>query len=854
MTALVRNLVVVGLALLVWAPAAKAADSQPYVVVIGIDEYKDSAIKPRPHAEADAKAVYDLFTDPKCVQADASHIKLLLGKPDDARKSEPATKENILKALKWALSSAKDDDVVVIYWVGQGGPAGTRTCYFASDSTIQDRVQNAIGAAEIEAELDKIKNTKVCVLLDVNFRGYSADKDKVPENGLDKRLTEFDGVQEDAEGPPKPIMVLSVNDGMKPSVELEKHGLFTTLVLEGLAGKADTEGGEADGHVTVDELFTYVSKEQPKRTPESAKREQLPLVARRNLHFALTKNPEVITKVTDRLERFEILVKSKNLSEEIAKEGRSFLDYMPKLESQRELRKKYQALADGKIDTDEFQKQRTEWLQALKLTRGEAEAFASKVLRIAEMAQDAYVKPVTLQDLSAAAIKGLYRTVNEKLPKEIGERVDKIKSLDEDGLKALLADARQHLGKRDDLKGAKATDVALDMMLHSLDRYSTYIDEDSLRQFKIQTEGEFIGIGVQIQRDIARDCVRITTPLRGSPAYRAGMKGGDLILKITNFVDKKGNELTQPTTVSTQGMNVNDVVQAILGKEKTDVKLLVEREEKDGPVQREFVITRGRVQAESVYGVKRNDDDSWDYYIDPENKIAYVRLTQFARSTEETLRATVKQLQTKGLNGMILDLRFNPGGYLESAVDISDMFIDDGKIVEIRPREGRPKVFRGEHRGSFLNFPLVVLVNGESASASEIVSACIQDHERGIIMGERSFGKGSVQNIMPSSNGDGGQVKITTASFWRPNGKNLNRFPNSSPTDDWGVQPHPDFTLALTPTERDELHEYLTKRTYIPRRDSPKKEELKFSDRQLELAIQYLQRQVTAKATNKKAG
>jgi C-terminal peptidase prc len=692
------------------------------------------------------------------------------------------------------------------------------------------------------------------VLLDVNFRGYEADKDKVPENGLERRLAEYDGVQDDGEGPPKPIMVLSANDGMKPSVDLEKNGLFTTLLLEGMRGKADTDGGEADGHVTVDELFTYVYKELPKRSFAATKKEQIPLLARRNLQFALTKNPEVIDKVNERLAKFEEIARSKSFNEEVTKEGKSFLDRMPKLESQRELRKKYQALADGKLSADEFLKERAEVLQGLKLARTEAEAFASRVLRVAELAQDAYVKPVTLPELASAAIKGLYRVVNEKLPKELAERVDKIKSLDEEGLKALLADARQHLGKRDDLKGTKATDVALDMMLHSLDRYSTYIDEDSLRQFRIHTEGEFIGIGVQIQRDIARDCVRITTPLRGSPAYKAGVKGGDLILKITNLVDKKGNPLPEPVTVSTQGMHVNDVVQAILGKEKTEVKITIEREEKDGPVQKEFTIRRDKVQAESVYGVKRNDDDSWDYYIDLESKIAYIRLSQFARNTEDTLRATIKQLQQKGLNGLILDLRFNPGGYLDSAVEISDMFIDDGKIVEIRPREGRPKVFRGEHRNSFLNFPLVVMVNGESASASEIVSACIQDHERGIIMGERSFGKGSVQNIMSSNAGDGGQVKITTASFWRPNGKNLNRFPNSSPTDDWGVVPHADHTLALTPTERDELHEYLTKRTYIPRRDAPKQEELKFSDRQLDMAVQFLQRQVTAKASSKKAG
>jgi C-terminal peptidase prc len=855
MTAFLRKLLVVGVAILWLGGAAHAAEHQPFVVIVGISEYKDQAIKPRPQAENDAKAFFDFLTDPKCVQADAAHIKLLLGKPDDKRTSEAATKANITKALSWACSTAKDDDVIILFWAGQGAPAGTRTCYFAADSTLKDRVKDAIGAGDIEAELDKLKNTKVCALLDVNFRGYEAGNEKVSETGLERRLSEFDGIKEDSEGPPRPIALLSGSDGMKPSVELEKNGLFTTLLLEAFRGKADKDGDEADGTITAEELFTFVQPELPKRALRLAKQEHRTILWTRTVGLPVAKNPDVAEQVSNRLAKFDELAKKDNLKEEIVKEGRTFLGRMPKLESQRELRKKYQLLADGKLSSEELLKQRDEVLQGLKLSRTDAESFATKVLRVAETARESYVKPVTLQDLTSAAIKGLYRTVNEKLPKEIAERLEKIKSLDEDGLKTLLADARQHLGRRDDLKGSKATDLALDMMLHSLDRYSTFIDEETKRQAEIAIKAEFIGIGVQIQRDVARDCVRITTPLRGSPAYKAQLKGGDLIIKITNTVDKEGKALPEPRTVPTAGMNVNDVVRTILGKDKTPVTLLIEREEKDGPVQKEFTITRGRVQAETVFGVKRNDDDSWDFYLDAENKIAYVRLSQFARNTEAGLIQAVKDLQKKGLNGLILDLRFNPGGYLDSAVDISDLFVDDGKIVEIRPREGKPKVFRGESRNSLLNFPLVVLINGESASASEIVSACIQDHERGIVMGERSFGKGSVQNIMPSNTGDGGEIKITTATYWRPSGKNINRFPNSSPTDDWGVVPHADYTLALTPAERDELHEYLTKRSYIPRRDAPKKEEpSKLVDRQLDMAVQFLQKQVTAKASSKKAG
>ncbi len=202
----------------------------------------------------------------------------------------------------------------------------------------------------------------------------------------------------------------------------------------------------------------------------------------------------------------------------------------------------------------------------------------------------------------------------------------------------------------------------------------------------------------------------------------------------------------------------------------------------------DFEIVRGKVQVESVLGVKRNRNDSWDFVLDPENRICYVRLTNFARNTADDLTRVMEYLKnTGGIKGLILDLRFNPGGLLTSAVTISDLFIDDGLIVTIRPRVGREQSYTGEHEGSLLDFPMVCLVNGHSASGSEIVSACLQDHKRALIVGERSYGKGSVQNIQPFEDGE---LKLTTASFWRPNGKNLNRSSTSGKEDaEWGVTP-----------------------------------------------------------------
>jgi carboxyl-terminal processing protease len=274
------------------------------------------------------------------------------------------------------------------------------------------------------------------------------------------------------------------------------------------------------------------------------------------------------------------------------------------------------------------------------------------------------------------------------------------------------------------------------------------------------------------------------------------------------------------------------------------VKLTVERK---GEEPKEYEITRGTVEVETILGARRKDDDTWDFYLDHNNKIGYARVTQFSPNTARDLYQVLLNLNKKGLNGFVLDLRFNPGGLLTSARDISDMFIDDGLIVSIRPRVGKERAYSGEHDGSFLNFPMICLVNGGSASGSEIVSACLQDHHRAIIVGERSFGKGSVQNIQ---NFEGGQLKLTTASFWRPSGKNLNKSSTAGKEEDeWGVTPDKGFLVKLTAKEREELAEHQHDTEIIRVRDNKDK---KFVDKQLDVGLDYLRAQIKLAAKQAK--
>jgi carboxyl-terminal processing protease len=344
----------------------------------------------------------------------------------------------------------------------------------------------------------------------------------------------------------------------------------------------------------------------------------------------------------------------------------------------------------------------------------------------------------------------------------------------------------------------------------------------------------------------------VVTPIKGSPAYKAGIQAGDVITKITRFVDDKGNELETPEETSTKGLALNEAVRRIKGKENTKVKLTVQREGESDP--KDFEITRGVVMVDSALGFKRQANDEWDYMLDKENKIGYIRLTQFTHTSFDEIKRAMKKLTAAGIKGFVFDLRFNPGGTLDGAVKITDLFIGDGLIVSVRPRVGREAKFNGQMEGSLLDFPMVCLVNGGSASGSEIVSAALQDHSRAYIIGERSYGKGSVQNITPF---EGGELKMTTASFWRPSGKNLNKSSTLGREEDtWGVTP--DKVVPLTRKERDELEEAQRNSEIIQRKGAKPNPEEKnaFKDKQLESALEYLRGQIKlgARASGKKVG
>ena len=298
---------------------------------------------------------------------------------------------------------------------------------------------------------------------------------------------------------------------------------------------------------------------------------------------------------------------------------------------------------------------------------------------------------------------------------------------------------------------------ALRGALRSLDGYSAYISPEDFEEFRTQTKGEFQGLGIEI--GIRNGWLTVIAPIEDTPAWRAGIRSGDRIVKIEGK--------------STEKMSTLDAVKVLRGKKGTKVTITIVHEGERKPIDR--TITRDVIPLISVRGYRRKDQTGhWDYFVDPEHKIGYIRLNAFQENTVRELDDAVAEVQGKGMEGLVLDLRFNPGGLLSTAVSVADRFLEKGVIVSTRGRAVQPVSYKAHKFGTYKDFPLAVLVNNWSASASEIVAGAVQDHHRGIIVGEKTFGKGSVQNVIPLRGGKSA-LKLTTAHYYTPAGRSIHR-------------------------------------------------------------------------------
>ena len=294
----------------------------------------------------------------------------------------------------------------------------------------------------------------------------------------------------------------------------------------------------------------------------------------------------------------------------------------------------------------------------------------------------------------------------------------------------------------DDQNISDIVDKSLEGLLSNLDAHSSFMNKKKYKDMKIQTEGEFGGLGITVgMRDGA---LTVIAPIEGTPADKAGMKSEDIILKIN---DK-----------STLNMTIDEAVAIMRGKPNTKINLTVVRKKEAKPLTIEII--RDIIKIDSVYAKKIEGSDT-----------LYIRVTSFDKKVTKDVKKALTKHKGK-IKGVVLDLRNNPGGLLNQAVGLTDLFVEEGIIVSQKGRlERENQVYNASKNGTFSDIPLVVLINGGSASASEIVSGALQDHKRAVIIGKKSFGKGSVQVILPIGHDEA--LRITVARYYLPNGRTI---------------------------------------------------------------------------------
>jgi carboxyl-terminal processing protease len=294
---------------------------------------------------------------------------------------------------------------------------------------------------------------------------------------------------------------------------------------------------------------------------------------------------------------------------------------------------------------------------------------------------------------------------------------------------------------------AKLVEQAINGMLNGLDPHSSYMDPKSFKDMQVQTRGEFGGLGIEVTMEYG--LVKVVTPIDETPAAKAGILANDIITALD------GEQV--------QGLTLNQAVEKMRGPVNTKIKLTIMRKGQDKPI--EVAITRDIIRVRSVRSRTEGDD------------VGFIRISQFNEQTSEGLKKAITdittQIQKDKLKGYVLDLRNNPGGLLDQAISVSDAFLERGEIVSTRGRNAEETQRYSARAGDLTNGkPIIVLVNGGSASASEIVAGALQDHKRATVLGTRSFGKGSVQTIIPLGNNNGA-LRLTTARYYTPSGKSI---------------------------------------------------------------------------------
>jgi C-terminal peptidase prc len=431
------------------------------------------------------------------------------------------------------------------------------------------------------------------------------------------------------------------------------------------------------------------------------------------------------------------------------------------------------------------------------VSKDEAETFALQLKNTIDLIVKQYARPVQRPELIAAALRGLYEAAGTAMPASLTAEAKTADDADHKVIN-LITRTRMRLGNAAALMGNKALEVSLWATLRALDPYCFLTVGEA---YNLRTKSERDGVGLELEEGVGVGPLRVKSVTPGGPAQKAGIRPGDL---ITNLNGQALDGKTAALTVALWKTLVQSTNNA-------SFRLTVLRPGTKEP--RKLTLGPQVFKADTVFGVSRNPDNSWNYLLDKKEKIAHIRLASLQYGTAGELQRVLEDLQKAGLRGLLLDLRWCPGGMLDEAVDVASLLVGDRPIATIDYRDGRKQSYSRRHKdlpnqnsnASFLDFPVVVLVNGETLGGGELIAAAIQDHKRGVIAGQRTVGKGSVQNsLMDEQRGvhspvPNMTVRLSVGTFTRSSGKNLQRFAASKATDDWGVRPDTGLEFKVSP-------------------------------------------------------
>jgi carboxyl-terminal processing protease len=401
-----------------------------------------------------------------------------------------------------------------------------------------------------------------------------------------------------------------------------------------------------------------------------------------------------------------------------------------------------------------------------------------------------------------------------------------------DGFASIRAESLEPVPGRELFQGAM--EGMVDVLHQHGDEHSQFLEEAAANPLRHEIHQQFGGIGVRI--GFSGDPPRLTVvspPDPGTPAAKANLEPGTFILAIND----------QPTA----GMPMRDVLALVRGEPDTAVRLTVQAADEREP--RTIELVRAVIQIESIFGDRRGDDGGWRFRLASDPRIAHLRIVSFGEQTADEFQRIVDRLLAEGTRAMVLDVRDNPGGALDAAVAVCQMLLPAGKTIVKTHTRGQPgdRTYETSTDGAYCDLPLAVIVNQNTASAGEILAACLQDHGRAAVAGERTYGKGTVQQLLPLESGKS-LLKLTWASFRRPSGATIHRTPDAGFDAPWGVSPNAGLAWQLTPPAYADYARYREERDGLrppaAAEESESDGQASFVDHPLQLAVEHLQKKL----------